>query len=298
MKNKTVLLYVLILLLTACNLPGNTAIATSSPLPGITDPEQPPAPTLTSVPTQLPTPLPSPTSTPPPSDLPFTIDCSALPASRQVDCDSFIAATRDQVYPIYREVTGVSLSKCYKEIHYVILSTDPGQGAGGLSAGDTITYNQKYSIDLPHRYDVHELLHSINACTKALDFHVMHGMVMNYVYDRLGVHDLGYFDPRSSDNLTIGLDMQLEKVKTASGQDLINNCKGILMRKTTIAFFDLGAQSAQAIYQSTVPPLKIAAQPNSSLVNVWGTAAPQIQALLETLEQDYKYSIDVPKCGY
>jgi hypothetical protein len=221
-----------------------------------------------------------------------------LPESRKTDCDSFIAATRDQVYPIFREVTGVSLSKCYKEIRYVILPTDPMSGAGGISSGDTITYNQAYSIDLPHRYDAHELLHTISSCTGALDMHVFHGLVMNYVYDRLGIHDPGYFEDRSSDMLTTALDHDLEKVKTASGQELIDSCKGILINKVSNAFFDLGPSSVQSLYQSTIAPLKIAIPPSPNLVAIWGTAAEQIESLLETLEQDYKYNIDIPECGY
>jgi hypothetical protein len=280
MKNKTALLWILILLTIACNLPG--AVATTSPFP---------APT-----TAIPISTPAPTQTPLSSDLPFTIDCSALPESRKADCDSFIAATRDQVYPIFREVTGVSLSKCYKEIHYVILPTDPLSGAGGLSAGDTITYNQAYSIDLPHRYDVHELLHSISSCTGALDLHVFHGLVMNYVYDRLGVHDPGYFQDKLFEGT--GPDSLPEKVKTASGQELSDSCKGILIDKVTNAFFDLGPSSAQPLYQSTIAPLEITTPPNPNLVTVWGTAAEQIESLLETMEQDFKYPVDVPECGY
>ncbi len=298
MKSKRVLPYIFILMMTACNLPGGMPSASQPPTiqpifsPTITIPESKPTETPTQAPTQ------PPTQTPLPSDLPFTIDCSALPASRQADCDSFIAATRDQVYPIFREVTGVSLSKCYKSIHYIILPTDPGPGAGGISAGDTITYNQKYSIDLPHRYDVHELLHSISSCAGALDVHVFHGMILNYVYDRLGVHDPGYFDDRTSDNLTIGVELQLEAIKTASGQELANQCRGLLTRKTTIAYFDLGGQSVQSLYRSTIRPPEIVTAPNPKLVAVWVGYAEQVEALLETLEQDYGYSIDVPECGY
>jgi hypothetical protein len=288
----------------ACNAPGQLP-ATSVPDEStrLPDPSATSAPTETSLPTETaipPTALPTPTLTPTtvPSDLPFTIDCSALPASRQADCDAFITATRDQVYPIYRELTGVSLSNCYKSLHYVILPTNPSAGAGGLSGGDTITYNQKYSIDLRHRRDVHELLHSISSCTKALDDHVLHGLVMNYVNDQLGIHDAGYFIAKTSDDLTVNLDFLLKNVKTASGKDLKDACRGILMRKTTLAYFELGKESVQKIYQSTIRPLKITTPPNQKLINVWGTSAEQVEALLETFEQDFQYNIDVPECGY
>jgi hypothetical protein len=308
MKNKVISIVVLILITFACNLPGQLPVTPSS-IP----PSQMPLLSATSASTAISTPtatiaptktqqviLPTPTLTPTtvPSDLPFTIDCSALSASRQADCDAFVAVTRDQVYPIYREVTGVSLSKCYKSIKYVILPKDPGAGAGGLSGGDTITYNQKYSIDLRHHYDVHEILHSISTCAKALDNHVFHGLVMNYVYDQLGVHDAGYFTDKTSQDLTTNLDFLLKKAKTASGADLKDACRGILMRKTTLLYFDLGAKSVQKLYQSTIKPLKITAPPNPKLVSVWGKDAEQVEALLETLKQDYQYNLDVPECGY
>jgi hypothetical protein len=302
MRNKVISLLVLVVITVACNLPGQLPATPSPVAPSQTTiPAATSAPMATIAPTETQQVIP-PTSTlmptTVPSDLPFTIDCSALPASRQVDCDVFITTTRDQVYPIYREVTGVSLSKCYQSIHYVILSKDPGAGAGGLSGGDTITYNQKYSIDLPHRYDVHEILHSINMCTKALDDHVLHGLLMNYVYDRLGVHDAGYFTSKTSDDLNFNLDFLLKKVKTASGKDLKDACRGILMRKTTLAYFDLGKESVQKLYQSTIPPLKIATPPNAKLVSIWGAEAEQVEALLETFKQDFQYNLDVPECGY
>ncbi len=293
MKSRIAMLVVFVLIVTACNLPSSVTItATPSPAPRSTSPKQLPSPTPIPIPSQSPTP------TALPSDLPFTIDCSALDASRQADCDAYIAATRDVSYPILKEVTGVSLSKCYKEMHYIILPTDPASGAGGLSGGDTITYNKAYSIDLRHRYDVHELLHSISSCARALDGHAFHGLVKNYVYDRLGVHDPGYFDEKSSENLTIGLELNLEKVKTASGEELIGNCRGILLRKMTRVFFDLGPQTVAPLYQSTISPSETTTPPNPNLSIVWGKNARQVEVLLETLKQDYKYSIDVPECGY
>ncbi len=290
MQNKTVMLFILVLMTLACNLPSSITTATPSPAPRNTNPRRLPSPTPIPVPTQ------PPTQTPLPADLPFTIDCSALP-SRQADCDAYIAATRDQVYPIYREVTGVSLSKCYKEMHYIIQTTPPAPGAGGISAGDTITYMQDYSINLPHRYDVHELLHSISSCTGALDLHVFHGMVKNYVYDQLGVHDPGYFESRSAENLNLVLENQLKQAKTASGQELSNLCLGILMRKTTIVYFDLGGQAVQSLYQGTIQPPETIT-PNPQVASMWGTHARQVQALLDMLKQKFNYSMNVPECGY
>ena len=277
-----------------------TVAACSSPAPGATarpDSASGAQQTPTQPPTQAATASPTLSSTLPPSDLPFTIDCSALPASRAADCQSFIATTRDVVYPIERAMTGVSLSQCYKEIHYTILPTDPGKEAGGYSTGPTITYNQKYSIDLAHRYDVHEILHSISTCAHALDAHIFHGMIMNAVFDRLGVHDAGYFVDRSAPDLNVTLENLLTQAKTSSGTGLIDLCIGILSRKMTIAYFDLSASAITALYRSTIPPLKNATPPDAKLTGVWAGYAPQVEALREALQRDFTYALGAPECG-
>jgi hypothetical protein len=300
MGKKLVMLGICILTVVACNSPAPGATARPDSASGRTSgiPVNPSAQqTLAQRPTQAETASPSLTSTLPPSDLPFTIDCSALPASRAADCQSFIATTRDVVYPIERALTGVSLSQCYKEIHYTILPTDPGKEAGGYSTGPTITYNQKYSIDLAHRYDVHEILHSISTCARALDAHIFHGMIMNAVFDRLGVHDAGYFVDRSAPDLSVTLENLQTQAKETSGTGLLDLCIGILMRKMTIAYFDLGASAITALYRSTVPPIKNATSPDAKLTAVWAGYAPQIEALRETLKQDFNYSVDAPECG-
>ena len=300
MRRRLVLLGIWILTAVACNSPVPGAVAPSDSASGrtsgisITPSAQK---TLIQPPTHTDTAAPTLTNTYPPSDLPFTIDCSALPESRQANCDAFLGATRDVVYPIERELTGVNLSRCYKEIHYIILPTDPLPHAGGISSGDTITYNQQYSVDLPHRYDVHEILHSISTCARALDAHVFHGMIMNAVYDRLGVHDAGYFEDRSAENLNLALENLQAEAKKAGGTELPNLCLGILMRKMTIAYFDQGSSAITPLYRSTIPPLRKATSPDAKLVDVWGTDARQIEALRETLKQEYKYTIDVPECG-
>jgi len=297
---KLVLLGIWILTAAACNSPVPGALTPSDSAPGRTSgifitpspqgtPIQPPTRTETAAPT--------PAKAYPPSDLAFTIDCSALPESSQANCDEFLAATRDVVYPIERELTGVTLSKCYKEIHYVILPTDPLPNAGGLSSGDTITYNRRYSIDLPHRYDVHEILHSISTCAGALDAHLFHGMIMNAVYDRLGVHDVGYFEDRSAENLNAALEGFQTQVKKAGGTELSNLCFGILSRRMTIAYFDLGASAVTPLYRSTIPPLKDTASPDAGFVQIWGGYARQVRGLREALLQGYKYTLDVPECG-
>jgi|GEM_PF-5239145 len=297
MKHKNILCILLLLsAAAACNFPGVKG-AGNAPTSSIRTPISAKTDPAGRTQTRTPTILPTATVTHPPSDLPFTIDCSALPASRQADCDSFLAATRDIVYPIERELTGASLSQCYKEIRYIILPTDPRPGAGGISSGDVITYNQSYSIDLTHRYDAHEILHSISTCARALDAHIFHGMILNAVYDRLGVHEPGYFEARSSENLGAVANLEND-AKTAGGAELSNLCLGILQRKITIAYFDLGESAILPLYRSTIAPLNNLTPPDARQVEIWGGYAPQVDALLEKLIQEFKYPLDLPSCGF
>lgn len=263
----------------ACNMPGSVTGATPTFVATVV---VPPSPTL--VPTL------------PPSDVAFTIDCSALDASRATDCESYISATRDEAYPVLREATGVLLSDCYDEIHYTIIVGDAAPGAGGIADGSNITFSQTYSVDLPHRYDVHEMLHSTSQCSGALDQHVFHGMVMNYVYSRLGVLEAGYFIKRA-DAVDLN-DFLLEAVKTSSGSVLADQCRGILGNQMTMAYFDLGEDAVHPLYRSTIDS-EPASAPSSTLVDVWGIEnASKVQVLLETLEQQFNYPFDVPACGY
>jgi len=276
--------FVLVILMIACNMPGSMPAADATPMFATEAPVTAPSPTV------------APTATLLPSDLAFTIDCSALEAARAADCETFISATRDKVYPILREVTGVSLSTCYEEIHYTITVDDPAAGAGGFADGANITFAQTYSVDLPEKYDVHELLHSTSQCSGALDQHVLHGMVMNYVYARLGVLAPGYFVDRV-DAVELN-DFLLEAVKTSSGSILADQCRGILGNQMTIAYFDLDEGAVATLYRLTTNP-QPATVPNGTLVATWGSEdAAKVQALLEALERDFNYPFDVAACGY
>jgi hypothetical protein len=279
-----------VILSMACNMPSNTA---TNPPPA-TEPAQAASPTLPP-PTATATATVEPTATFPPVDVTFSIDCSALDPSRQKDCDTFIANTRDIIYPILREVTGVSLSDCYKNINYKILEGNPSESAGGYSNGFEIVYAKEYSIDTPEKYDAHELLHSISACSGALDEHLMHSIVENAVWRRLGGVALTFIDDKASAQDL--LDYQLEAVKTASGDKLSGMCNGILGNSEVIALFDIPQSDVTALYRATIDPHPVSA-PNAKLTSIWGKLAPKVQVLLEALEGQYKYPIDAPACGY
>ena len=303
----TFFISILLLLASACNLPrgatppsGATTDQTvrpASPLRSM--PTIPATPTMVTTTPLLPTATITATSIPP--DLPFVIDCSTLAADRQPACDAYLAYTRDKVYPILRDVTGISLSKCYSKITYTIVPHLDNGELGGNSGGAEITYAAEVSIESSIPFDVHELIHSISNCSGALDAHVFHKLLMNYVYDQLN-------DPRSgayvvlNEYQTTNFQRQLlNDVKTATGPDLWNKCDGILANQVEMTYFQKGDKdSIQRLYRSTIPPLNLDKQPNATLISIWDDVplARQVEAVLEMLKKDYNDSINAPNCGF
>lgn len=227
------------------------------------------------------------------ADLPFKIDCSELDEARQALCEPYIAATCDVVYPNLREITGTPLSTCYDAVYYKIIPASPRSGAGGLTSRNRISYDQRYSVDLEYRYDVHELLHSISQCNGALDQHVFHGAIMNATYARLG-RKIVYTKKASSENMK----RLVSKVEATGGSDVFDKCRGILGEQINIVYFDRGEEAVQRLYRSTISPHPGSA-PNKQLVNVWGKSmSVKVQALLEVLNGEYKYNLNLPACGY
>jgi hypothetical protein len=277
----------LVFLSLACNAPTGDQFANTT---------EPKASEIVPAPTELAVTEVVPTKVPPPVDITFSINCDAIDASFLAYCDEYIAVTAEVVYPILREITGVGLADCFDRINYTIIPGDAADGAGGISNGSEITYSKTYSIDLVHKYDVHELIHSMSACSGALDQHVFHGILQNTVYERLNVLDAGYFESR--ENAVDLNNYLLEAVKTSNANDLHDQCRGILANSVTIAYFDIDDENAvTTLYRATINPQPAAAL-NEKLTAIWGDSANQVQTLLDTLEQNYKYLIDAPECGY
>jgi hypothetical protein len=293
MKQALIAFISLVILSLACNTP-TAGQSANTVQPGEGASETAPAPT--EPPATEAAPTEAPTATLPPVDITFSINCDAIDESLLAYCDEYIAVTAEVVYPILRQITGVGLADCFGSINYTIIPGNVSETAGGQSNGAEITYSKTYSIDLVHKYDVHELIHSISNCSGALDQHVFHGMLQNTVYERLNVSDAGYFESR--ENAVDLNNYLLEAVKTSGGNDLYDQCRGILANSVTIAYFDIDDEEAvSTLYRATINP-QPAAAPDEKLTAIWGDSASQVQALLDTLEQNYKYLIDAPECGY
>jgi hypothetical protein len=299
-NRRPALLLAVVLTLAACA----SSVPTPAPTLSPTAPTSAPTASLTLPPTPARTTAPAPTIAPTlsvgtdPPDLPFTIDCSAMPSNRKADCDAYLATNRDRVYPILREMTGVSLSQCYKAIKYVILPTDPAPGAGGTSSGDTITYNARNSIDYEYPYDLHEILHAASDCSGALDLHVFHGFFRNVGFDMMGAHEASWFYGKLEGDFRNELAQAIADSATASGTALYETCRSALSIKIAFAYLDVGVGSFRPLYRSTIPPLTILAEPNATMTAVWGKNARAVQAVNETLRFDLHYPLDAPACGF
>jgi hypothetical protein len=231
----------------------------------------------------------APTSNLQPSDLPFYIDCNAIDPSRQADCDAYIAATRDRVYPLLREFTGVSLSSCYDAIYYTILPGNPRPGAVGIADYNRISYSQAASVDWTPLFDTHEIIHTIAFCTGALDGHVFHQPFENELHRRLTGQDMPGGGRESAVQL---MESNLQVIRANDPSLLASECMGYLTNLVVVMYYDQGIEAIKRLYRSTIPVTTPA--PGA-------TPAPyedRFKPLANTLERDFHYQIDVPQCGY
>ena len=240
------------------------------------------------------------------ADLPFYIDCSQLEPGKQALCDTYIANTRDKVYPMLKAFGGASLvdcpvGNCCKAIYYTIKPN--GQFPGGLSMGNRITYGEGASgLDSPDKYDVHELFHTYSYCTCALDEHVFHDPVQHIVFTRLG-RSLAGCQYTAEDRATAvkWKDSYLEGLTSMSGADLDVGCRFILGFEMMVAYFDLGEDAIQRLYRLSMEKPNPVSPPKQRLVEIWGREnAGKVRMILETLQKEYRYSFnDLPSlCGY
>ena len=201
-------------------------------------------------------------------------------------CDSFAVNTRDRVYPVLRDITGVSLGKSYREVRYKI---KPAGTMGGLASGNQITLDQRYSVDIAPPHDSHELIHVVNGCTGALrgeGDHLWHGAMMHAVDVRLG------WKPNTTRAETLEwYHTHLEKLETCSRSELAALCGYLLGDQVTLLYFDHGEEALKRLYRSTIDPRPVS-KPSRRLVAIWGESANQVQALLETMKREYGFTFD------
>jgi hypothetical protein len=274
--------------------PGSPPIAPPPVKPGQKEPPQPPGTTSPGI-----------KQVTGKADLPFYIDCSRLEPSKQPLCDTYIANTRDKVYPVLKAFGGASLvdcpvGNCCKAIYYTIKPS--GQAAGGMSMGNRITYEEKCSGLESIQYDVHELLHTYSYCTCALDEHVFHGPVQHMVYTRLGRPLAGNQDTAEDRATAVQWkNNYLEGMTSMSGPELNTGCVLILGFEMTVAYFDLGEDAIKRLYRLSMENPSPASAPKQRLVDIWGREnAKKVRVILEALKKEYNYSFnDLPSlCGY
>lgn len=293
------------ILTAACALP----LGTAGNAPPVNQPTSTPSPY--GIPDSA-VPVAAPTSTPPqpalsPADLPFFIDCSAIDPSRQAECDAYLANTRDRSYPLLRQLTGTSLSTCYDAVHYTIVEDAQLQDWQGQADENWILYSLRSSLDAAPAplHDAHELLHTLSACSGALDLHVFHGAFESYV--DLTLTGTEWQSP-GRENIVNWLETKLipdlgtttaATPSPGAGQTSeFETCVQVYGSLTTILYYDYGIETIKQLYQDTIaPPPGIV--PNEKLLTLFGPRlGSQFQVLVDALKQNQHYQVIVPECGY
>ncbi|MDI6770349.1 MAG: hypothetical protein QMD04_11845 [Anaerolineales bacterium] len=297
---------VLLLAILACSLPTsspqadpnafNTAVAlTAQGRPTIPPPVTAPASTQSGAP------VPAGTA----SDLPFHIDCTALDPARQPDCDAYLAATRDRVYPLMRELTGTSLSSCYDGVYYTIVTDEQLSEYQGEADENHITWALRGSLDAAPAplYDPHELLHTTTFCSGALDQHIFHGAFERYINLTLAGSE---WNP-GRDLVATWLETKLlpglqtagdaTPAPGAGGHASVDACMEIYGDLVTILYYDSGIETVKGLYRATINPGP-EYDPNARLLALFGpSVGRQFQAVVNALKQNPKYPLEVPECG-
>jgi len=221
-------------------------------------------------------------------------------AALKNNCDAFAKITREQVYPLLREITGVWIGEYYKEIRIKIVQNGSLKTAGGITSRDQIKLDQQYSVDRkPHHYDSHELVHVFNGCTGVLrgsGDHIWHAALMNAVQVRLGWGPVFSRDD-SVKNIT-RLCQQIEASPDAPQAFELRSA--VLSEELNLVYFALGEETIGRLYRRNMDPHPTA-KPSKRMVAIWGKSANQVQDIEETLQRDDKFTIDArtrKACGF
>jgi len=213
-------------------------------------------------------------------------------AALKAACDRFARYTRDEVYPILREITGVYVGKHFKDVSYTI---KPVGTMGGCALDNHIKLDQRYSVDLDPPCDVHELIHVINFASGALHGsvdHIWHGALINAVEVRLGMRPAPGRDPAWRNQMIATYKPSVDKLEAEpNGFYSPNFRSAILTVAVTFVCHAYGEEAIGRLYRSTINPHP-KGKPSQRMVALWGRQANQVQALVETLERDYKVTFD------
>jgi hypothetical protein len=224
-------------------------------------------------------------------DIEFQIDCSAIDASKQAACDSYLNTTRDLSYPQLRRLTGISLADCYTVVDYTIRPAS--ENIGGFTGENHITYSETYSVD-SQPYDDHELFHAFSYCGVALDAHIFHGAMMNAVF--FALDDPEYSQYPSEADTNDEYQRIVAGIPALAESERFDLCRAALGDLVTLAHFQLGDDALTRLYRSTISP-DLLNLPTDLGNTIWQELAPQVEALVEALESETGSAVDLPDCG-
>jgi hypothetical protein len=225
------------------------------------------------------------------SDLDLHSGDTKKDAALKNNCDTFAKITREQVYPLLREITGVSVGKYYKEIRIKIVPNGSLKTAGGITSRNQIKLDQQFSVDRkPHHYDSHELVHVFNGCTGVLRGsadHIWHAALMNAVQVRMG-----WGPVFSRDESVKNIPRLCEKIEASPDASKSFELRSALLsEELNLLYFDRGEEAIGRLYRRNMAPHPVA-KPSKKMIAVWGKSANQLRDIEETLTRDYKFTID------
>jgi hypothetical protein len=212
-------------------------------------------------------------------------------------CGSFIDTTRNHVYPILRELTGIQVGRHFKQIQYTIVAADSvGSTAGGETIGNEIKLAARYSVSIAdgHPRDVHEMIHLFNNCSNTIhgsSDHIWHLPLMDAVCTNLGMPVEYPESSLSSQNQAIR--GRIGALPKMSFKDAYMLRTAILSEQIGLLYFHFGEKAITKLYESTINP-HARGKPSQAMAKAWLTEAEalKIEALLDILKRDFNFTFD------
>jgi hypothetical protein len=231
------------------------------------------------------------------TDLKFNSGDAKKDAALKGACGTFVDTTRNHVYPVLRELTGVQVGKHFKQIQYTILAADSvSETAGGVTVGNHIRLAERYSVGMSdgHPRDVHEMIHLFNNCSNTIhgsSDHIWHGPLMDAVCTHLGLRPDFPESTISSENKRIR--GRIEELPKMPAKDAYMLRTAILSDQLALLYFHLGEKAITRLYQSTINPHP-RSRPSQAMVQAWATEAEaeKIEAFLDVLKGAYNFTFD------
>ena len=115
---------------------------------------------------------------------------------------------------------------------------------------------------------------------------------MNAVDVHFGLRPPPGRDPAGRNRVTAELKRLLDELEASPNGFYSPNLRtGILADQLMLFYYARGEEAIGRLYRSTINPHPVG-KPSKRMVALWRKSANQVQALVETLKRDYKFTFD------